>query len=87
SLISGWEAGEREKWIAAYSKDPHFVEVIRGRQSEKDMNHPVFPQYYIGEEGLVYFEDNLGNMRLCVPKDLQAEIMNEIHNTITEAAH
>lgn len=51
------------------------------------MNHPAHPQYFIAEDQLIYFEDNLGNMRLCVPEALRSEIMNEVHNTITEAAH
>ena len=47
----------------------------------------TFSQYHYSVEGLVYFEDSMGNTRLCVPKDLRIEVMQEAHNTVTEAAH
>jgi hypothetical protein len=52
-----------------------------------DPNRPDFPQYFYSDDGLLYFEDNEGNTRLCVPNQLRVEIMDEAHNTITEAAH
>ena len=82
------QVDEREflKWKDAYTKDPHFALVLEDTK-ENDATNLMFPQYHISEEGLIYFEDSLGNTRLCVPKDLRVEVMLEAHNTITEAAH
>ena len=46
-----------------------------------------FPQYHYSNNGLLYFEDSMGNTRLCVPKSLQNEIMSKSHNVILELAH
>ena len=35
----------------------------------------------------MYFEDWNRNHRLVVPESLRVDIMSEVHNTITEAAH
>ena len=77
---------EVQKWKNAYAKDPHFIQVLEGRKKDGDANL-TFQQYHYSEDGLIYFEDSIGNTRLCVPKDLRVEIMMEAHNTVTEAAH
>ena len=77
---------EVQKWKNAYYKDPHFNLVLQSKRSSKE-TELTFPQYHLSEEGLVYFEDSIGNTRLCVPKDLRVEVMTEAHDTITEAAH
>ena len=46
-----------------------------------------YSQYQVKENGLVYFEDWKGNLHLVMPELLWVEIMNEVHNTIMEAAH
>ncbi|KAJ3979042.1 hypothetical protein F5890DRAFT_1383914, partial [Lentinula detonsa] len=87
SLLTAWSKDELNRWANAYQDDPHFVNVIQTRKLETDMNRPIHPQYFVADDNLIYFEDALGNLRLCVPRTLRAEIMNEVHNTITEAAH
>jgi hypothetical protein len=46
-----------------------------------------YSQYQVKENGLVYFQDWNGNLRLVIPESLRVKIMNEVHNTITEAVH
>ena len=77
---------ELHEWRNAYLRDPHFKLVCESRSGDKNTNL-TFSQYHYSEEGLIYFEDSSGNTRLCVPKDLRVEVMQEGHNTITEAAH
>ena len=77
---------ELQEWKDAYAKDPHFSLVINSK-TQGEEGSLTFPQYHHSEEGLIYFEDSVGNTRLCVPKDLRTEVMREAHDTITEAAH
>jgi hypothetical protein len=46
-----------------------------------------YTQYPVQNNGLIYFEDWNRNHRLVVPESLRVDIMSEVHNTITEAAH
>ena len=67
----------------AYAMDPHFSLVLK----DKNETNVAYAQYHHSEDGLVYFKDSTGNTRLCVPKGLRVEVMQEGHNTMTEAAH
>ena len=77
---------ELQEWRDAYTKDTHFSLVVKSKKEggESDL---MFAQYHYSESGLVYFEGSMGNTWLCIPKDLRVEVMQEAHNTITEAAH
>jgi hypothetical protein len=77
-------AEELNKWKEASGKDPLLSEILRTDEERVD---DKYSQYQVKEDGLVYFEDWNGNLRLVVPESLRVEIMNEVHNTITEAAH
>lgn len=74
------------EWRDAYFKDPHFKLVCESKSGDQNANL-TFSQYHHSEGGLIYFEDSTGNTRLCVPKDLRVEVMQEAHNTIMESAH
>ncbi|QRW02596.1 Retrovirus-related Pol polyprotein from transposon [Ceratobasidium sp. AG-Ba] len=77
---------EVKRFYNAYMNDPHFADVLRKLQGEYDPMNPPYKQYRIGENGLVYFcRDD--NYKLCVPKDLQKEVVAEIHDTLQEGAH
>ena len=86
STIVQIETQEIQDWRDAYTRDPHFRQVLENKRKEENANL-TFQQYHHSEDGLIYFEDSIGNTRLCVPKDLHVEIMMEAHNTVTEAAH
>jgi hypothetical protein len=77
-------AEELNKWKEASGKDLLLSEILRTDEEKVD---DKYSQYQVKEDGLVYFEDWNGNLRLVVPESLRVEIMNEVHNTITEAAH
>ena len=77
---------EVQKWREAYAKDSHFSLVLDSMRKDEGVSL-TFPQYHGSAEGLIYFEDSMGNTRLCVPKEFHVEVMQETHNTITEAAH
>lgn len=87
SLVIGFSDKEYEKWKAAYHQDKHFSEVLKAIKDTKDWAKPLYPQYYLREDGLLMFEDGTTNTRVCVPEDLQIEIMKEIHDGVTESAH
>ena len=80
------ESREIQNWKDAYASDPHFSQVLEN-QGKGGNENLTFQQYHHSEDGLIYFEDSIGNTRLCIPRDLRVEIMMEAHNTITEAAH
>ena len=46
-----------------------------------------YSQYYHSKDRLIYFEDSTGNTWLCVPKEFHIKVMQEVHNTMTKAAH
>ena len=77
---------EVNRFINAYSKDDHFKKVIEDLSKPHDTMNPPHSQYKIGDNGLVYFNRE-DNFKLCVPKDLQTEIMTEIHDNLIESAH
>lgn len=60
---------------------------MKGLKNEEDWEKPTYPQYYMGDEGLLIFEDESGRTRLCVPKKIQLEIMKSAHNKLLESAH
>lgn len=78
---------ELQRWKSVYREDPHFSLIIASAKGDAEETDAKFSQYHQSEEGLIYFEDSSGNTRLCVPKGLRVEVMQEAHNTITEAAH
>lgn len=87
STVVGIGKEEVGRWRDAYATDDHFSKVLTAFKVEDDFVNPAYRQYLYSDEGLIYFEDAYGNTRLCVPSSLQVEIMSEVHNTITEAAH
>ena len=78
---------EISQWTEAYKDDIHFSKVIAALKTEKNWANPRYPQYHYSDAGLLYFEDWQGNNRLCVPESLRNSVLDEVHNSITEAAH
>ena len=87
SLVIGFSSKEYEKWKAAYLKDRHFKEVLDAMAATTDWAKPLYPQYYLRDDGLLMFEDGTTNTRVCVPEELRLGIVKEIHDGITESAH
>lgn len=87
ATVVGIDKEEVQRWRDAYAKDEHFAKVLNAFKTEEDFVNPAYRQYLYSDDGLIYFEDSYGNTRLCVPASMQVEIMGEVHNNITEAAH
>ena len=86
TTLVGVEQEEISRWRTAYDDDPHFSSVLRAIRTDENNSIP-YPQYQYSDSGLLYFEDSLGNTRMCVPKGMRDEIMSEAHDVISEAAH
>ena len=80
------DALEVQKWKNEYARDLHSKLVVEDKKEDNETGLSC-SQYHYSAEGLLYFKDSAGNTRLCVPKDLRVEVMQEVHNTVTEAAH
>ena len=85
SIITSINPDELERWKLAYETDPTTSRILKDYEDEE--SNEAYSQYQVRGNGLIYFEDWNGNHRLVVPTTLQVGIMDEIHNTITEAAH
>lgn len=86
-LVVGLAPREYRKWRTAITQDRHFNTVLNAISAENDPSNPTFPQYFLGDDGLLYFDDWDGSPRLCVPEALRTEITSEAHNQKTESAH
>ncbi|KAB5587674.1 Retrovirus-related Pol polyprotein [Ceratobasidium theobromae] len=87
SLTISIDSSEVQKILDAYMKDPHFKEVLEAIRLSSNINNPPFPQYQVGENGLLYFLDANDKLRLCIPKNLQLEFIQEAHDELSESAH
>jgi hypothetical protein len=81
------DSEEIQEWSKAYSADSYFSKVIESLREEPNPLNPQYPQYFLSDEGLLYFEDWEGNNRLCVPTSLRNQVMKEDHESLTEGAH
>lgn len=64
------ESQEIQNWKDAYASNLHFSQVLKN-QGKGGNENLTFQQYHHSEDGLIYFEDSIGNMCLCVPRDLR----------------
>ncbi|KII96106.1 hypothetical protein PLICRDRAFT_75925, partial [Plicaturopsis crispa FD-325 SS-3] len=74
-------------WRKGYTNDDHFSAVLKSLQIETQTNEPEYPQYFLSDTGLLYFEDAAGNNRLCVPASEQQSLISDTHDAIGETAH
>ena len=70
SVLVGMDNKGLETWKESYATDQFYSKVLNAFQinNDKDGN---YPQYQL-IEGLIYFEDWNGNLRLCIPDSLRA---------------
>ncbi len=78
---------EIKEFLDGYREDSYFQKVLSDLSENTLPGNSQFPQYSIGEHGLIYFKDADDNLRVCVPKSKRNSILSEIHDSITEAAH
>ena len=65
-----------------YSKDPYFSNIL-----EELSNSESFKGFHLSPDQLILFQDSLGRNRLCIPKSMTLDIMNETHDSIMGTAH
>jgi len=56
-------------------------------KNDSEWLKPEYPHFSLSDDGLIYYEDWDGRMRLCVPESLRLGIMDETHNNLTDGAH
>jgi hypothetical protein len=78
---------EVKKFTNAYNQDPHFSKVYKALRENYHPMNPPFSQYQVGDNGLLYFIDWAEKLRLCIPKNLQLDIIKENHDDVSNSAH
>jgi hypothetical protein len=78
---------ELDEWKKAYLEDKFSARVIESKRNEIDSSNSFYPQYFLSDEGLMYFEDWEGQLRLYVPKGMRSRVLREDHEELTEGAH
>jgi hypothetical protein len=73
-----------QTFLREYAKDPHFGEILSSFPEEAPF---VFKGYHQNHDGLIFFGDHSGRHRLCVPKSMRMDIMDEMHGSLTGTAH
>lgn len=73
--------------MKGYESDPYFGKIRKEICEEENWIMPSLLLFSEDDNGLLFFEDWNGNIRLYIPKSQQVEIMSKTHNTVTEAAH
>lgn len=87
SVLISVDKNEISKFVRAYEEDDYFVKVLQSLRTEENWENPRFPQYFLGDEGLIFFEDDLGRTRLCIPSSLKIDIIKSAHDEIAEGGH
>lgn len=70
-----------------YQRDPYFRFVLADLKEERDWSKPKRPEFRLGEEGLLYYENWAGHSRLCVPETKRCGVLEEVHEGLCLAAH
>jgi len=65
-----------------YTKDPYFSNIM-----EELSKLESFKGFHLSPDQLILFQDSSGRDRLCIPKSMTLDIMNETHNSIIGIAH
>ena len=86
SITISIDPKEIKRFTDAYSKDAYFDKILQDLAKPHDTMNPPYSQYKVGNNGLIYFNRD-DNFKLCVPKNLQTEIMTEVHDNLAESVH
>lgn len=75
------DAAMKQKYVAAYAKDPEFKDLYDALESKTDQppkSVASILNHYILLDGLLYLKSD-GN-RLCVPQELRVTVLNDHHD-------
>ena len=70
--------------VKGYKEDTHFSTIICSFPNEP---HFTFKNYNWNKDRLIFFGNNSGRDCLCIPSPMQLNLMEEIHRSLTGAAH
>ena len=70
--------------LKGYEEDLHFTNIICSFPIKPPFN---FKNYHQNKDRLIFFSDQSGKERLCVPSSMWHNLMEEIHGSLTGAAH
>ncbi len=75
-----------ERFTKGYPEDREFAPVLKRTQEER-LQDLKYRAYRLADNGLMYFEDADGNIRLCVPSSERPSLIQEVHDKAHETAH
>lgn len=84
AVITSITSDELESWKGVYMTNQHRSKVLYVVQSSEPGE---FPQYQYHSNRLLYFKDWNRNLRLCIPSELQLNLICEVHDSVSEAVH
>ena len=75
-----------EHFAKGYLEDKDFALVLWRTQEER-LQDQKYCAYHLAENGLMYFEDADGNVRLCIPSSEHSSLIQEVHDLTHETVH
>ena len=75
-----------EKYRKGYKTDTFFKRIMEDLKGVSDWSDPRHTLFFIKDNGLLYKYDTEGRELLCIPKDMQKEIL-QLHEELGENAH
>lgn len=87
NVVIALEEAEKDRWRKEYRKDAFTKSIMEEIEAEGKRGEVAERRFRRREDGMLMFCDNEGNTRLCVPKGMVPEVMKEVHDGRTEAAH
>jgi hypothetical protein len=80
------EEGIAQRFKEGYCTDKDFALLVEQTLNEEP-HEKKSCAYHLVDNGLLYFKDVEGNIRLCVPSEEQLVILKEAHDAAHETAH
>ena len=80
------DLGTVEHFAKGYLEDKDFALVLQRTQEER-LQDQKYRAYCLAENGLMYFKDADGNVRLCIPSSERSTLIQEVHNLAHETTH
>jgi len=75
------------EFVLGYQSDPVFGKIISDMRSTSDWSDFKHRQFYLGDEGLLYFVNWADELRICVPESQRKTVLAYVHDSLNEAAH
>jgi len=76
----------KNQWRSAYLNDPMFKSIVQGDKNQYD-KMTLGRQFFMDNDGMIFFNNEDYQPRLCVPTDQQNFILREAHENPLESVH